>query len=128
MVQNIEVRWGEGTNCWWTTHTHSHTRAHTHNPQMVLERGEKLELLVDKTEQLQTQADSFRFTSKKLKEVMFWKTVHACAAVHVFVHAFVRACVSTSSQPPFTCPLRVITHLPLPSPACLALCDVGISF
>ena len=42
---------------------------------MVLERGEKLELLVDKSEQL--QLDSFRFqkSSKKLRQAMFWKKV-----------------------------------------------------
>ena len=45
------------------------------NIEMVLERGEKLELLVDKTEQLQSSADNFKFTSNKLKNVMFWKTV-----------------------------------------------------
>ena len=45
------------------------------NIEMVLERGEKLELLVDKTEQLQSSADTFKFTSNKLKNVMFWKTV-----------------------------------------------------
>ena len=45
------------------------------NIEMVLERGEKLELLVDKSEQL--QLDSFRFqkSSKKLRQAMFWKKV-----------------------------------------------------
>jgi len=42
---------------------------------MVLERGEKLELLVDKTDQLQTQAFQFHKSSKKLHSAMWWKKV-----------------------------------------------------
>ena len=45
------------------------------NIERVLERGEKLELLVDKTDQLQQQAFKFEKSSKKLKNVMFWKRV-----------------------------------------------------
>jgi vesicle-associated membrane protein 7 len=45
------------------------------NIEMVLERGEKLELLVDKTDKLQNQAFKFEKSSKKLKEAMFWKRV-----------------------------------------------------
>jgi vesicle-associated membrane protein 7 len=45
------------------------------NINMVLERGEKLELLVDKTEQLQSKALKFERSTHKLKQVMFWKRV-----------------------------------------------------
>jgi vesicle-associated membrane protein 7 len=45
------------------------------NIEMVLERGEKLELLVDKTDKLQNQAFKFEKSSKKLKNAMFWKRV-----------------------------------------------------
>jgi vesicle-associated membrane protein 7 len=45
------------------------------NIEMVLERGEKLELLVDKTDKLQHQAFKFEKSSKKLKNAMFWKRV-----------------------------------------------------
>mmetsp|Transcript_1568 Transcript_1568/g.2439 ORF Transcript_1568/g.2439 Transcript_1568/m.2439 type:complete len:217 (+) Transcript_1568:74-724(+) len=45
------------------------------NIEMVLERGEKLELLVDKSEQLSQQAFVFEKTSKQLKNAMFWKRV-----------------------------------------------------
>jgi len=45
------------------------------NIEMVLERGEKLELLVDKTDKLQNQAFKFEKSSKKLKEAMFWKRI-----------------------------------------------------
>ena len=45
------------------------------NIEMVLERGEKLELLVDKTDRLNTTAFTFEKSSRKLKEAMFWKKV-----------------------------------------------------
>lgn len=45
------------------------------NIEMVLERGEKLELLVDKTEQLQQQAFRFEKSSKQLKNAMYWRRV-----------------------------------------------------
>ena len=60
---------------------------------MVLERGEKLELLVDKTEQLQSSADTFKFTSNKLKNAMFWKTVKFYAMI-AFVVALVIIIIS----------------------------------
>ena len=43
------------------------------NIEMVLERGEKLELLVDKTDRLQQQAFKFERSSKQLKYAMFWR-------------------------------------------------------
>lgn len=42
------------------------------NIEKILERGEKLELLVDKTDKLQQQAFKFEKSSKRLKNVMFW--------------------------------------------------------
>ena len=45
------------------------------NIEMVLERGEKLELLVDKTDRLNTTAFTFEKSSRRLKEAMFWKKV-----------------------------------------------------
>uniref|UniRef100_A0A7S2WFM1 V-SNARE coiled-coil homology domain-containing protein n=1 Tax=Rhizochromulina marina TaxID=1034831 RepID=A0A7S2WFM1_9STRA len=43
--------------------------------EKVLERGEKIELLVDKTDRLNETAFRFEKSSKQLKEVMFWKRV-----------------------------------------------------
>jgi len=45
------------------------------NIEAVLERGEKLELLVDKTDQLQSQAFMFSKSSKKLRTAMYWRKV-----------------------------------------------------
>ena len=55
------------------------------NIEMVLERGEKLELLVDKTEQLQQQAFKFEKSSKQLKNAMFWRRAKIFALVGVIV-------------------------------------------
>ena len=45
----------------------------TQNIDKVLERGEKIEILVDKTEELSSTADSFQKSSKKLKTQMWWR-------------------------------------------------------
>lgn len=45
------------------------------NIEMVLERGEKLELLVDKTDKLQSQAFKFEKSSKELKIAMYWRRI-----------------------------------------------------
>jgi vesicle-associated membrane protein 7 len=45
------------------------------NIDKVLERGEKIELLVDKTEVLDQHAFKFKKTSKKLARAMWWKYV-----------------------------------------------------
>ena len=43
------------------------------NIEKVLERGEKIELLVDKTDQMQQAAFKFEKSSKRLKNAMWWK-------------------------------------------------------
>ncbi len=45
------------------------------NIEKVLARGEKIELLVDKTEQLNSSAKKFQRASKSLKSAMWWKNV-----------------------------------------------------
>ena len=63
------------------------------NIEMVLERGEKLELLVDKSEQLQLDAFRFQKSSKQLRNAMFWKKVKIylliffifCVVLYVFL-------------------------------------------
>jgi len=51
------------------------------NIESILERGEKLELLVDKTDQLQTQAFQFQSQSKKLKNAMLMRKIKMYAAI-----------------------------------------------
>ena len=67
------------------------------NIEMVLERGEKLELLVDKADQLRTSSFAFEKTSRKLKDAMFWKKVKVyllmCAALALLCYMIsVAAC------------------------------------
>lgn len=45
------------------------------NIEQILERGEKLELLVDKTDQLSQTAFQFQKSSRKLRQAMFWRKV-----------------------------------------------------
>ena len=45
------------------------------NVEKVLERGEKFELLVDKTDRLARQAFRFESSSRELKSAMFWRKV-----------------------------------------------------
>ncbi len=43
--------------------------------ERVLARGEKIELLVDKSDQLNQSAKRFQKSSRNLKNVMWWKNV-----------------------------------------------------
>jgi len=48
------------------------------NIEKVLERGEKIEVLVDKTEDLNQQSASFKSKGQKLKMKMWWKNAKLC--------------------------------------------------
>lgn len=45
------------------------------NLERVLQRGERIELLVQKTEELQTNASTFRKTSTDLKRHFWWRNM-----------------------------------------------------
>lgn len=49
------------------------------NIEKVLERGEKIELLVDKTDRLNQQAFKFESSSKRLRQAMWWKNARYAA-------------------------------------------------
>ena len=55
------------------------------NIEKVLERGEKIELLVDKTDRLNQQAFKFESSSRKLRQAMWWKNVRWVAFVTLAV-------------------------------------------
>lgn len=61
------------------------------NMEQVLERGEKIELLVHKTDSLQAQAYTFRRQARSVDRHVWWKNVRLAVAVLVaiFVIAFV---------------------------------------
>jgi len=59
----------------------------TENIERVLERGERIDLLVDKTAGLQTGAREFRVRSRGLRRRMWWKNTKLMILL-VFVCAF----------------------------------------
>lgn len=57
----------------------------TENIERVLERGERIDLLVDKTDRLGGSAHDFRVRSKGLRRRMWWKNVKLMALLVVVV-------------------------------------------
>ena len=57
----------------------------TENIERVLERGERIDLLVDKTDRLGVGAHDFRVRSRGLKRRMWWKNVKLMALLIVVV-------------------------------------------
>ena len=49
------------------------------NIEKVLERGEKIELLVDKTDRLNQQAFRFESSSRNLRRAMYWRKIKCYA-------------------------------------------------
>lgn len=65
------------------------------NIEKVLERGEKIELLVDKTDQLNQQAFRFQSSSRSLRRAMYWKKMK-CYAIIAVVSVLVMYAASVS--------------------------------
>jgi len=57
----------------------------TENIERVLERGERIDLLVDKTDRLGGSAHDFRVRSRGLRRRMWWKNVKVMALLVVVV-------------------------------------------
>lgn len=55
------------------------------NIEKVLERGEKIELLVDKTDRLNQQAFRFESSSRNLRRTMYWRKMRCYVTVGVAV-------------------------------------------
>jgi vesicle-associated membrane protein 7 len=51
------------------------------NIERVLERGEKIELLVDKTDRLNQQAFRFESSSRSLRRTMYWRQMRCYATI-----------------------------------------------
>lgn len=63
------------------------------NIERVLERGEKIELLVDRTENLSAQAFRFKRQSAHLRRALWWKNARVVLALLALV-AFVALLVT----------------------------------
>ena len=59
------------------------------NIEKVLARGEKIELLVDKSEALSASANKFKKASKSLKDAMWWKNVKMWLMIAALVSAVI---------------------------------------
>jgi len=57
----------------------------TENIERVLERGERIDLLVDKTDRLGGSAHDFRVRSRGLRRRMWWKNIKLMALLTVVV-------------------------------------------
>ena len=73
------------------------------NIEKVLDRGEKIELLVDKTENLRFQADNFHRTGRALRRRMWWqnlkmKLVFASFVLIVVLILFLSFCYSNGND------------------------------
>eukprot|EP00163_Fabomonas_tropica_P027286 TRINITY_DN5210_c0_g1_i5.p1 TRINITY_DN5210_c0_g1~~TRINITY_DN5210_c0_g1_i5.p1 ORF type:complete len:261 (+),score=73.83 TRINITY_DN5210_c0_g1_i5:488-1270(+) len=60
-----------------------------HNIEKVLERGEKIELLVDKTENLNQQAFQFKKRATTLKRSMWWKNCKLQIMIFLLIAAVI---------------------------------------
>ncbi|KFA77411.1 hypothetical protein S40288_03110 [Stachybotrys chartarum IBT 40288] len=65
----------------------------TKNIESLLERGERLDLLVDKTDRLGGSAQEFRVRSRGLRRQMWWKNVRLMALMGVVVLLIILAIV-----------------------------------
>jgi hypothetical protein len=73
------------------------------NIEKVLDRGEKIELLVDKTENLRFQADNFHRTGRALRRRMWWqnlkmKLIFAFFILVVILILFLSFCFSDGND------------------------------
>lgn len=59
------------------------------NIERVLERGEKIDLLVDKTEALNASASKFKKSAKRVSSVMWWKNCKMKIIIAVLILAFI---------------------------------------
>lgn len=55
------------------------------NIEKVLERGEKIEMLVNKTDDLHSQSQSFKRKGTKLKRKMWWKNTKLCLCIIIII-------------------------------------------
>lgn len=65
----------------------------TKNIESLLERGERIDLLVDKTDRLGGNAREFRVRSRGLKRQMWWKNIKLMALLALVVIIIILAIV-----------------------------------
>lgn len=69
----------------------------------VLDRGERIELLVDKTDHLQSESFAFNREARVLRRRLWWKNVRLLAAAGALVLLVVYIIVAFACSPTFRC-------------------------
>ena len=69
------------------------------NIDLIMERGEKMDLLVDKTEQMQANAQQFKKTSQQLKDTLWCKKVRVTACVLQFIRVVNALTLAAAAHP-----------------------------
>jgi len=72
-------------------------------PAQVLERGERIELLVDKTDHLQSESFSFKMDASRMKKKMWWTNVRWMAALAAVVLVIIYVVIAIVCSPTFQC-------------------------
>ncbi|KAI8979522.1 synaptobrevin-domain-containing protein [Mycotypha africana] len=77
----------------------------SHNIERVLERGERIDILVDRTDNLNQQAFAFKKRSTLLKRTMWWKNTKivmlitvTCVIIFLFITVFIYGKSSSSKE------------------------------
>ncbi len=69
----------------------------------VLDRGERIELLVDKTDHLQSESFAFNREARVLRRRLWWKNARLLAAAGALVLLIVYVIVAVACSPTFQC-------------------------
>ena len=69
----------------------------------VLERGERIELLVDKTDHLQSESFAFKRDARRMRQKMWWQNVRWMAALGAVVLAVIYVIIAIVCSPTFHC-------------------------
>ena len=69
----------------------------------VLDRGERIELLVDKTDHLQSEAFTFTRDSRRLKRKMWWKNTRLMVIILILLLLICYVIVCFACSPTFQC-------------------------
>ena len=72
-------------------------------PAQVLERGEQIELLVDKTDHLQSESFAFKRDASRMRKKMWWTNVRWMAAVAAVVLVIIYVVIAIVCSPTFQC-------------------------
>lgn len=73
------------------------------NIEKVLERGERIELLVDKTDHLQSESFAFKRNARQMRQKMWWQKVRWMAALGAVVLVVIYIIIAIVCSPTFHC-------------------------